>query len=582
MGSSGGNNKIRFLASLLGHRPQKRVLIINVFMDDRRVYLPNSFKVPQTMAPVYLAGAFSRTGCRVRIYNEHRSGPLKDKSLLAWPDMLVLTGVITGFDRMLHMVAYAKTLNPKVITVAGGPAIRALPKYSREFFDYACQGDVEQMQEVIADAWGREWADPEMTPRYDLLPRFHPVDYLETSRNCNFRCGFCSLTAERNEYQKYSLKNMEKQLRAMKPGRHLCFIDNNFYGDDREFFLARVDLLQSFYKRGHFKSWSALVTHDFFLDFENLDRARESGCESLFSGVESFDRAELESYQKRQNLLLPQMAAIHRCLQSGIVFHYGLMFDPSRRSVRELRSEIDLFLSAPGITLPSFISLTIPFLGTPYFEECVRENRLLPRLKLRDLDGFTQTMKPVDPPEAVASLVRDLLSFRRYRRKVLRKAWEVWKTHRGNLSVFQRLQTLVNVFNLCAPHWINSPGRFPRMPAGRTYISTTEPLDPVYRPMFPVHSRYRDYFKPTLVTDDGGRLTEALLNDYQPDGSRLKEKDPPPLLSAIGFLAPHRVETPTRHTEKDQKSFVFIGRLLTPSGKNMKRGKRRILTLRIS
>ena len=75
MGPSSGNNKNWFLASMLGHRPQKRVLIINVFMDDRRVYLPNSFKVPQAMAPVYLAGAFSRTGCRVRCTTNIGAGP---------------------------------------------------------------------------------------------------------------------------------------------------------------------------------------------------------------------------------------------------------------------------------------------------------------------------------------------------------------------------------------------------------------------------------------------------------------------------------------------------------------------------
>ena len=31
--------------------------------------------------------------------------------LLSWPDMLVLTGLTNGFDRMLHLTAYARSKN---------------------------------------------------------------------------------------------------------------------------------------------------------------------------------------------------------------------------------------------------------------------------------------------------------------------------------------------------------------------------------------------------------------------------------------------------------------------------------------
>jgi hypothetical protein len=65
------------------------------------------------------------------------SGPLEDPGLLGWPDMLVLTGLTTAFDRMLHLTAYARTLNEKVIVVAGGPSIRALSRYSKLFYGSA-------------------------------------------------------------------------------------------------------------------------------------------------------------------------------------------------------------------------------------------------------------------------------------------------------------------------------------------------------------------------------------------------------------------------------------------------------------
>ncbi len=124
---------------------KKRILVVNCYFDDshRRTRRPR--KVPQPTGPVYLAGAFSPRLCEIRLYNEVASGPLEDEQLLARPDMLVLTGLTNAFDRMLHLTAYARTKNPKVIVVAGGPSIRVLPFLSRRFFDYPCLGDIEQL-----------------------------------------------------------------------------------------------------------------------------------------------------------------------------------------------------------------------------------------------------------------------------------------------------------------------------------------------------------------------------------------------------------------------------------------------------
>ena len=47
----------------------------------------------------------------------------------------------------------------------------------------------------------------------------------------------------------------------------------------------------------------------------------------------------------------------------------------------------------------------------------------------------------------------------------------------------------------------------------RTYVATTEPLDPTYRPAFRVDSRFSRYFLPTMLTDGEGNLTEALHPD---------------------------------------------------------------------
>ena len=47
----------------------------------------------------------------------------------------------------------------------------------------------------------------------------------------------------------------------------------------------------------------------------------------------------------------------------------------------------------------------------------------------------------------------------------------------------------------------------------RTFLSTTEALDPAYIPAFRVDTQYEPYFKPTMLTDSRGHLNELLLAD---------------------------------------------------------------------
>nr|MDJ0861808.1 hypothetical protein [Gammaproteobacteria bacterium] len=238
-----------------------------------------------------------------------------------------------------------------------------------------------------------------------------------------------------------------------------------------------------------------------------------AGCEGLFSGFESFDDNVLRLYNKRQNTVLPQTEIIRKSLDAGIVFGYGIMLDVSNRHIADIRREIDFILTAPEITLPSYFSLTIPMLGTPYFDECVARQLLLPNLRLRDLDGFTLTTRPLDPLPDVVPLVRGLPNLRGYRRKVVRKAVQFLHLHRRRLNAFQVTLMMANVALLCAPTLLNNPAGLRLRSPNRTHVGGTEAPDRLYRPAFRVASRYRGHFMQTMVTDADGGLAEHLLEE---------------------------------------------------------------------
>jgi hopanoid C-2 methylase len=495
---------------------RKRILVVNCYFDCSHRPLHRAFKIPQAVGPIYLAGAFSRELCDVRCYTELASGPLEDEQLLSWPDMLVLTGLTNSFDRMLHLTAYVRSKNEKVIVVAGGPPVRALPRLAARFFDYACISDIEELQDVVADAFGAAYVAEQILPRYDLGYWLGSTGYAETTRYCNFRCTFCSLTGEHRSYQSYNLDYIRQQILALGKRNRIIFIDNNFYGNDRSDFSSRVGLIKEMHQTGQFKHWAALVTNDFFSKRENVRLVKDAGCEFLFSGVESFDSEWLRKVNKLQNSGSAQMELIMECLKMGVVFSYGLLADFTTRTIDDFQRELEFILSTPEVTLPSYVTVPIPILGTPYFYDSLAQGRILPNVKLRDMDGTTVLERPLDPiSKLVKFLAEDVVqTFNGYRLRVLWHSGLFARIYRRDLTKTQLIFATGSSLMQCAHGLSLSLRRLRRLgrDAPRTHISSTEPLDHVYTPAFRLDARFERYFRPTMVTDQNGQMHDDLID----------------------------------------------------------------------
>ena len=493
-----------------------RVLIVNCYFPEIREAIRLPHEIPNALAPVLLAGMFAPERCEVRLYNEVSHGflELHSPELLAWPSVVVFTGLTAAFDRMLHLTAYMKTLNPAVITVAGGPAVRALPTYARRFFDYTCTGDVEDIRGVIVEALGGDAVADEPAPRYDLAPWIGRVmGYAESSRNCNFRCAYCCLTADGRDYVPGSLDDLRRQIVAMGRRTVICFQDNQFYGTDHGFFLERMALLKDLRRRGHFKYWHAFVTNAFLWNDDAIAAAREAGCFSLFIGVESFDAAWLKRMNKLQNVHRSQIGLIQKCLDAGILFQYGLVFDPTERTLAEMHRELALICDDDRVPAPNFIFMAVPFPGTPFFRDRHSRGLILPRTRVRDLEGSTLTLQPLDPVPEVATFVATAKNLRGYvRRHVTRQARFLWR-YRHSLNAAQATVSSVIVASIVSPAALSNPATILRRRQSRTYVSSTDRLDPVYRPFRRVDERYEGHFRPTLITDTEGHLNDDIADD---------------------------------------------------------------------
>ena len=179
--------------------------------------------------------------------------------------------------------------------------------------------------------------------------------------------------------------------------------------------------------------------------------------------------------------------------------------------------ELSAIIDNPSVPLPAFLSLTIPLLGTPYFKRCADEGRFLPHAKLRDMDGFTLMTRPVDDIEAVVPFVRSMEGLGGRKREILRHSYGFYRSYRRSLSWRQMIVSIANGTRLCFPQIIHNRRRLvPHRDETLTYVTTTQPLGPLYRPSLPVGESYRDHFLPTMITDAGGALHPHMLANAKP------------------------------------------------------------------
>jgi hypothetical protein len=502
---------------------KKKILIVNCYFPDERQAVKRSHQVPNAVAPVLLAGYLNEEYCDIQLYNEVSSGFLEvyRPELLQWPDMLILSGLTAAFDRLLHLTAYARTANPDVVVVAGGHGVRSLPLYSEQFFDYCCLNDVEQIAEVVTEVFGHNYVAEKFNPRYDLAYWIDRLGYAESTRNCNFQCGFCSLTATGRKYEVAPASYLDAQMENM--GKRLIFFfqDNQVFGAGYDDFKRRIDQFQCRRKAGQFRYWSGFVTDTFFWDKKNIDLARETGCISVFVGVESFDDHQwLAGANKKQNSRYRQKDLLRKALDGGILVQYGLVYDPTKQQIEDMQRELDVICADPEIPSPNFIFTATPYPGTPFFRECVEQGLLLPNTNVRDLEGSTLCLKTIEPQEAVAEYIRNGRKMSNYRLKIIAHQYRFQKRYRHALNFHQRILAAITTLAILAPTFILGPSSIFQRKMPRTHVSTTELLDEVYTPRLPVDPCYRHYFEPTRITNEHGQLNQDLAADLMKSQQR--------------------------------------------------------------
>ena len=319
----------------------------------------------------------------VSIVQEHLGDPVRfdDPDV----DLVGITAMTIQARRAYEIADGFRSAGKKVVLGGIHPSVQ--PDEALKHADAVVVGEAEPVwSQVLADAEsgslrgtyrGQDYADLSQLPPYrrDLLPK--PSSFslrsVQAARGCPYDCSFCSATLfTGRKYRFRPVEDVIAEIRGLKT-RAIFFVDDNIFSNE-----AYCRALFSELK-GLNVIWVGQASlHLTASNPDLLELAAQSGCVSLFVGIESLSESNLRAtgaLAKNQVSTPDEMGRSIRVLhQHGILVMAGVIFgfDDDDPGVFDRTRE---FLLDYRVGLGSFSALT-PFPGTRLFAELHAQSRI--------------------------------------------------------------------------------------------------------------------------------------------------------------------------------------------------------------
>ncbi|RLF04929.1 MAG: B12-binding domain-containing radical SAM protein [Thermoprotei archaeon] len=361
----------------------------------------------------YLAAVARDEGHDVRIIDgiaERLSLAKLGKRIVSYdPEVVGVTATTATMYDAYRVVKLAKSINPNLVTVMGGPHVTFLPRQTLEecpHLDMVVRGEGEETFRELLDVLEKEGRIEEVRgityrkegriegtpprpliknldelplPALDLLPMelysFEGKRFgtLITSRGCPFRCIFCSSSRLFGRiWRAYSVNRVIEEVKVLYEEygvREIEFLDDTFTLNRRR---AR-QIAEALVSEGLDISWTASSRVD-TLDYETASAMRRAGAHTLYLGIESGSEETLKFIRK--GITVAESEAAVKCAKKAglkvlgsfiIGFPYEREIDMLRTIALAMRLNLDY----------AQFTIATPFPGTELWEMAVSKGLLL-------------------------------------------------------------------------------------------------------------------------------------------------------------------------------------------------------------
>ena len=203
-----------------------------------------------------------------------------------------------------------------------------------------------------------------------------PIDVVETSRGCPFRCTFCNIHLfYRGTYRTKSINRVIQELKiiaSQKRGQNILIVDDNFTAN-----MKRVE-----------KICELIIKENIKLDFicqsrtdviknnpHVIKKMSKAGFWLFFLGIESFNQKSLEDIHKK--LEFRDIVEAIKILQDNDIVTIGSLLVGSSFDEQEKDTELMIkIVRKLGIDFPIY-SIMTPLPGTKFRDEVLEKDYLL-------------------------------------------------------------------------------------------------------------------------------------------------------------------------------------------------------------
>ncbi|MFW9950839.1 MAG: B12-binding domain-containing radical SAM protein [Candidatus Thorarchaeota archaeon] len=203
-----------------------------------------------------------------------------------------------------------------------------------------------------------------------------PIDVIETSRGCPFKCTFCNIHLfYRGTYRTKSIERVIQELKiisSQKKGQNVLLVDDNFTAN-----MKRVEkICDLIIEEGIKLDFICQSRIDVIKNNPNIiKKMAKAGFWLFFLGIESFNQKSLNDLQKK--IEFKDIVEAIRILQDNDIITIGSMLIGSSFDEEERDTDVMIkVIRKLGIDFPLYSVMT-PLPGTKFRDEVIEKNYLL-------------------------------------------------------------------------------------------------------------------------------------------------------------------------------------------------------------
>ena len=375
-----------------------RILLVNP-------YYPISETPSPPLGLAFLAAVLEEAGVEVKILDlvvfpyskEMLQSVLDDFS----PHMVGITCVTMTFDHAIQVIKDAKSIEPHILTVMGGPHATFCDRETLETFpelDMIVLGEGEEtIVELAREAEkGHEWAkieglvyrngseivstgfrrpiadvDSLPVPARHLIPlgRYRALSMpisMTTSRGCPFKCIFCvgrKMVGSRVRYRNPQAVVDEMAYLNTLNFHQINLADDLFTANKKHCLAVCNEIIDRNLKI----EWTSFGRVD-TVSMEILTKMEEAGCHAISFGVESANAAILKTIRK--GITTDQViSAVKMCKDAGIMAHISFILGLPGETPETLKETVDFGERLKELGAYHGFHLLAPFPGTEVRQE---------------------------------------------------------------------------------------------------------------------------------------------------------------------------------------------------------------------